>query len=130
MPRTTNIVLNWTSARARDTERQAHQFERSRNVDRPHFERVPPLSRNSATLRRDAVNSRHGYPDPKAGSVDSGAEFITTKQAAKRFGISTNTLRNWVAKGFIPCIRVGPKLLRFDPVEVDKLARIIDNRSA
>jgi excisionase family DNA binding protein len=87
------------------------------------------VSRNSPVLSRDAANSGHAYPDPQAGSVDSG-QLVSTTKAAKRLGISPNTLRKYVAAGLISAVRVGPKLLRFDPVEVHRLARVIDNRSA
>jgi excisionase family DNA binding protein len=60
--------------------------------------------------------------------VDSTIRLIPTAEAAKRLGVSPNTLRSYVAAGLISCRRVGPKLLRFDPNEIDRFAQTIDNR--
>lgn len=62
-------------------------------------------------------------------SVDSVARLIRTTAAAKRVGISPESLRKYVIRGLIPAVRVGPKLLMFDPIELDKLAQRIDNAS-
>ncbi|WP_181025347.1 helix-turn-helix domain-containing protein [Mycobacterium kansasii] len=50
--------------------------------------------------------------------VDSPAQLLTTQQAAKFLGVSEATLRNWVRDGLIPGVRVGRKLLRFDPKDL------------
>ncbi|WP_428844651.1 helix-turn-helix domain-containing protein [Mycolicibacterium hodleri] len=60
--------------------------------------------------------------------VDSPACLISTIEAAKRLGVSPSALRSYVADGLIPCRRVGPKLLKFDPREVEQFARRVDNR--
>jgi excisionase family DNA binding protein len=54
-------------------------------------------------------------PSIPASPVDSPAKLFKTKQAAEFLGVSEPTLRNWVRDGLIPEIRIGKKLLRFDP---------------
>jgi excisionase family DNA binding protein len=39
--------------------------------------------------------------------------------AAERHGIATKTIRRRIADGTIPAYRLGPRLLRVDPAEVD-----------
>ncbi|WP_220096857.1 helix-turn-helix domain-containing protein [Mycolicibacterium houstonense] len=66
----------------------------------------------------------------RPGRVDSAAGLISTKEAANRLRISPNTLRKYVALGLIPAHKVGLRLLKFEPNDVDKLVRRIDNRTA
>jgi excisionase family DNA binding protein len=54
------------------------------------------------------------------------SELISTAQVAGRLGVSTNTIRNYVANGQLTAIRVGPKLLKFDVAEVDSLRQRIE----
>jgi excisionase family DNA binding protein len=51
--------------------------------------------------------------------------LLSTAQAADYLGVSVNTIRNYIAQGWISAIRVGPKLLRFDPVDLDAAAHRI-----
>ncbi|WP_156448280.1 helix-turn-helix domain-containing protein [Mycobacterium sp. NAZ190054] len=88
------------------------------------------MSRTSPTLPRAAINSRQADSRTDCEAVDSIQEMMRTTVAAKRLQISSETLRRYVVAGLIPAVRVGPKLLMFDPNEVDKLARTIDNRTA
>ncbi|WP_081282412.1 helix-turn-helix domain-containing protein [Mycobacterium asiaticum] len=88
------------------------------------------MSRTSSPLTRS--DSQHDRPaaTTDADPVDSVAELISTKDAANRLRISPNTLRKYVALGLIPAHQVGLRLLKFDPNDVDKLVRKIDNRTA
>jgi excisionase family DNA binding protein len=56
-------------------------------------------------------------------------ELISTAQAARRLGVSPNTIRNYVADGQLTAIRVGPKLLKFDADEVDSLRQTVEGKS-
>lgn len=88
------------------------------------------MSRTSPTLSRsDSQRSQDGTSTPP-GRVDSAAGLISTKEAANRLRISPNTLRKYVALGLIPAHKVGLRLLKFEPNDVDKLVRKIDNRTA
>lgn len=51
--------------------------------------------------------------------------FETLSEAAERVGVSTKTLRRWIAAGRLRGYRVGPHLIRLDADEVDALARPI-----
>ncbi|MGV7277023.1 helix-turn-helix domain-containing protein [Mycobacterium kansasii] len=55
--------------------------------------------------------------------IDSPADLLTTQQAAKFLGVSDATLRKWVREGLIPEVRVGRKLLRFDPKDLIAVVR-------
>lgn len=87
------------------------------------------MSRTSPSLPRG--DSQHERPVSTAGAepVDSAAELISTKEAANRLRISPATLRNYVTAGLIPAHRVGIRLLKFDPADVDRLVQKIDNRT-
>ena len=47
--------------------------------------------------------------------------FESLAQAAQRTKLSTRTLRRRIADGSLPAYRVGPRILRVDPDEVDQL---------
>lgn len=49
--------------------------------------------------------------------------YETLAHAAERTGISVKTLRRWVASGRLPAYRYGPRLLRVEPHEIDRLMR-------
>jgi len=40
---------------------------------------------------------------------------ITITEAARRFGVSSRTVRRWVADGTLPAIRGGGRTVRIDP---------------
>jgi excisionase family DNA binding protein len=44
--------------------------------------------------------------------------------AAQHWGVSTRTVRRWIATGMLPAVRVGG-LIRIDPADLDKIARPI-----
>ena len=41
------------------------------------------------------------------------------RQAAARYGLSDRTLRRYLAEGRISAHRIGPRVLRFDPAELE-----------
>ena len=43
--------------------------------------------------------------------------------AAEVYGVSTKTIRRWIAAGFIDAYRVGPRLLRVDLEADQRLVR-------
>ncbi|OBY30479.1 hypothetical protein ACT18_17700 [Mycolicibacter kumamotonensis] len=55
--------------------------------------------------------------------IDSLAKMPNTKQAAELLGVSEATLRKWVRDGMIPAVRIGKKLLRFDPKDLAAVVR-------
>lgn len=44
--------------------------------------------------------------------------LVNTSTMADLVGLRPCTIRKWANKGMIPCIRVGPKVMRFDPEKV------------
>jgi excisionase family DNA binding protein len=45
--------------------------------------------------------------------------LIGVGEVAERLGVSTKTVRRYVAGNQLPAIRLGYRILRFDPAEVD-----------
>jgi len=45
--------------------------------------------------------------------------------AAARVGVSTKTVRRWIASGQLAGYRIGPRLLRIDPDDVDRMLTLI-----
>lgn len=48
---------------------------------------------------------------------------LTIPQVAERFGVSTKTVRRWIASGDLPARRVGPRLVRIDAADVAVFGR-------
>ncbi|MCI1263171.1 MAG: helix-turn-helix domain-containing protein [Tetrasphaera jenkinsii] len=48
-------------------------------------------------------------------------QFESLSQAAERTGLSTRTLRRRVAAGDLNAYRNGPRVIRLDPDDVDRL---------
>ena len=49
--------------------------------------------------------------------------YESLAEAAERTSLSTKTLRRRIAAGKLRAYRDGPKILRLDPADVDKLLR-------
>lgn len=52
-------------------------------------------------------------------------EYYTTKELAASLSVTAQTIKNWVKKGYIPCIRITAKTIRFDP---DAVVAALDAR--
>jgi excisionase family DNA binding protein len=50
---------------------------------------------------------------------------ISLHDAALRVGVSDRTIRRWIAQGLLPAERLGPKLIRVNTVDLDRLQRPI-----
>lgn len=48
------------------------------------------------------------------------AHSATVKEIAEKYGISPTTIRRYVAEGRITAHRLGPKLIRLDPAQVEQ----------
>ncbi|MFN8097752.1 MAG: excisionase family DNA-binding protein [Dermatophilaceae bacterium] len=48
-------------------------------------------------------------------------QFETLARAAERTGLSTRTLRRRIAAGDLVAYRSGPRVIRLDPDDVDRL---------
>ena len=54
------------------------------------------------------------------GSNGDERRYISVKEAAARYGISDRTVRQSVADGVLPALRVG-RQIRLDPLVLDEL---------
>ena len=52
-------------------------------------------------------------------------QFESLADAAERTGLSIRTLRRRIAAGRLPAYRSGPRVLRVDPADVDRLMVLI-----
>jgi excisionase family DNA binding protein len=50
---------------------------------------------------------------------------VTLREAGARYGVSTRTLRRWISSGILPAWRVGPRMIRVQPADVERLAHKI-----
>ncbi|MCM6776443.1 helix-turn-helix domain-containing protein [Nocardia sp. CDC159] len=49
------------------------------------------------------------------------ADYVTTGQAGKRIGVTSQTIRTWIKAGLLTGYRVGPRNLKVNPAELDAL---------
>jgi excisionase family DNA binding protein len=49
----------------------------------------------------------------------SEKKMLSVKEAADYLGVSPNTIRNYMARKILPWNRTGPKLIKFDPADLD-----------
>ncbi len=48
-------------------------------------------------------------------------EVETVQSAARRLGVCPKTVRRMISDGRLPAYRLGPRMLRLDPADVDRL---------
>lgn len=65
-----------------------------------------------------------------AAAQPNTRQWASLTEAALHAGVSTKTMRRWVASGFIRAYRVGPKLLKVDLNEVDAAFNAIPTAAA
>jgi len=58
-------------------------------------------------------------------SQASRRQYESVGEAAARVGVSTKTVRRWIASGQLAGYRMGPRLLRVDPDDLDRMLRLI-----
>lgn len=59
---------------------------------------------------------------PKA-SATSQAPLLSIRDAAKYLGVSDDTIRRMISRGELSAYRYGPKIIRIDRRDIDKLRR-------
>lgn len=45
--------------------------------------------------------------------------LVSCAEAAQHFGVSYETIRNWIANGTINGYRIGPRVVRVDLLEIE-----------
>jgi excisionase family DNA binding protein len=57
--------------------------------------------------------------------MDQLEKLVTLAQAAEALGVTTKTLRTYIAEGRLPAVRIGNQLIRVRASDVASLARPI-----
>jgi excisionase family DNA binding protein len=55
------------------------------------------------------------------------SDYLTIKEAAAYAKASERTIRRWIARGDLAAFRIGPKMVRIEQVDLDRLTRPIPN---
>ena len=48
------------------------------------------------------------------------SKLLTIKETAKLLGVTESTLKGMIRRGAIPYIKLSPRVLRFDPEELEE----------
>jgi excisionase family DNA binding protein len=68
------------------------------------------------------VCSEQGRPKVFRKRSAMSKDRISMQVAAEQLGVSEDSIRRYISRGLLTGYRVGPKLLRVDPDEVEALA--------
>lgn len=58
-------------------------------------------------------------------TLPRGRALLSQAQAAEYLGVTDRTIRNYVSRGELPAYRVGGRVVRIDPADLEKLLRRI-----
>lgn len=47
--------------------------------------------------------------------------MLTIKEAAEHIAVHPNTIRVWIQKGYLEAKRIGPRIIRIDRDELEKV---------
>lgn len=50
--------------------------------------------------------------------------LINAQDVATLMGVRLRTVRSWTERGLVPCIRLGPRLVRYRREEIEELVRL------
>lgn len=54
-------------------------------------------------------------------SPQARRKFLSIEATAEALDVSTRTVRRWIAEGQLPAYRLGDRLVRIDPADVDQM---------
>ena len=58
-------------------------------------------------------------------SGNQPARYVSIAAAAEARGVSSRTIRRYIAAGLLPAVRFGPRLVRIDPADLDLHGRMV-----
>ncbi|HEX5494447.1 MAG TPA: excisionase family DNA-binding protein, partial [Mycobacteriales bacterium] len=61
------------------------------------------------TTTATAMNIRRRESPMRSATTDRGRHYESLTEAADRIGVSTRTVRRWIAAGQLPAYRMGPR---------------------
>lgn len=63
------------------------------------------------------------FPEDRAVSTATlpRRAYLSQVQAAEILGVTERTIRNYVSRGELPAYRVGGRVVRIDPADLEKL---------
>jgi excisionase family DNA binding protein len=107
--------LNWTTKGFSPPRRVGASLE----SDCPSMSRYPSPAPNPAGPAQtvSTASLRATIPTPPRRP---GSRLLSTKQAAEYLGVSQNTIRKYRDEGKIRAVRVGEKLVKYDPEDLDR----------
>ncbi|MCA4732159.1 helix-turn-helix domain-containing protein [Mycobacterium avium] len=65
--------------------------------------------------------SRYVPPTVKRSQRKPKSELLSTAEAAAYLGVCERTIRSWRDRGLIDATRIGPRLWKYLPAELDKV---------
>ena len=76
------------------------------------------IAESASHFTHDAGMRRTGKLNPHTMNQHARPEFWDTNETASAIGITTKTLREFVRKGLIPCIKLSAGCHRYNPAQV------------
>ncbi|MFV8277681.1 helix-turn-helix domain-containing protein [Mycobacteroides abscessus] len=89
------------------------------DISAPRIKGVFSVSLYTAPVQS---SSQPVVPGKKPGRL------LSTNQAAEYLGVSPNTIRKYSAAGKIKAFRVGVKLIKYDPADLDAFSQRLGTR--
>ncbi|MDN5731202.1 MAG: helix-turn-helix domain-containing protein [Yaniella sp.] len=58
--------------------------------------------------------------------MDANIAWQTIPQSAEAAGVSTSTIRRWIARGHLRAYKFGPRAIRIDPADLNGMAEEVN----
>jgi len=62
--------------------------------------------------------------------VAKAKNYLSISEFADEFDVSEKTIRNWISDGVVRAVRIGPRMIRIEATELDRIVtRVTTNES-
>ena len=75
-------------------------------------------------------SGNEGKPPTGENTMHSTTQLLTANELADLLRLRPDTIRLWTRESIIPAIRITGKVIRYDPVEVERALRDRSDRRA